>query len=491
MVAIQLGSRLELFADDHLIETIEGDALLRLHQPVPRERVLTHDAAWEGTGSGYHTVIKDGDLYRMYYRGWHLEVAGASLRTDRHPPYACLAESRDGIHWRKRELGLVEFGGSKANNIILQGLGTHNFAPFLDANPDCDADARFKALAGVKSEGGLFLFKSADGIRWSLMAEEPVITDGAFDSQNVAFWDPELGKYRAYWRIFTGGGTSGKEWKPKGVRAIRTATSGDLIHWSGQEDLDYVDSPAEHLYTNQVSAYHRAPHIQIGFPTRYVDRGWSDVMRALPDLENRELRAVPEQRLGTAVTEGLFMAGRDGVVFKRWNEALLRPGVERPGTWNYGQQYIACNVVETASALPGAPPELSLYAGEDYWIGSGSALRRYTLRLDGFVSVSAPMRGGRLATKVLTFEGSVLQLNMATSAAGSVRVEVERPDGTPIDGFALGDCEDVFGDAISRRVTWTNGVDLSSFQGQPVRLCFELRDADLYAFRFTEACAEA
>ena len=81
----------------------------------------------------------------------------------------------------------------------------------------------------------------------------------------------------------------------------------------------------------------------------------------------------------------------------------MRPGIEREGTWNYGQQYIAWHLVETKSSLPGAPSELSLYAGESYWTGNSSALRRYTLRLDGFASVSSPMKGGELLTKPLIF----------------------------------------------------------------------------------------
>ena len=56
----------------------------------------------------------------------------------------------------------------------------------------------------------------------------------------------------------------------------------------------------------------------------------------------------------SALTEGLLMASRDGVNFERWNEAFLRPGPERPGTWLYGQQYIAWRAVETQSSLPGA-----------------------------------------------------------------------------------------------------------------------------------------
>ena len=51
------------------------------------------------------------------------------------------------------------------------------------------------------------------------------------------------------------------------------------------------------------------------------------------------------KRYGTAITEGPPMASRDGVRFKRWNEAFLRPGIERPDTWNYGHQYIAWHAV--------------------------------------------------------------------------------------------------------------------------------------------------
>ncbi len=112
-------------------------------------------------------------------------------------------------------------------------------------------------------------------------------------------------------------------------------------------------------------------------------------MKALPLLEHRKLRSSSTERYGTAITEALVMARRDGVRFKRWNEAFLRPGPQRPDAWHYGQQYIAWQVVETKSALPGAANEFSLYASESYWTGTGSALRRYTLRLDGFVSVSA------------------------------------------------------------------------------------------------------
>ncbi|MEO6785158.1 MAG: hypothetical protein ABI318_03405, partial [Chthoniobacteraceae bacterium] len=105
-------------------------------------------------------------------------------------------------------------------------------------------------------------------------------------------------------------------------------------------------------------------------------------------------------------------------------------------------------------------------------------------RLDGFVSVNAPMRGGELLTKPITFTGSKLALNFSSSAAGSIRVEIQDADGKALPGFALDDCEETFGDAIARIVTWKNGADVSSLAGKPVRLRFVLKDADLFALRF-------
>ena len=481
---IAIGSRRELFVDDHLIASLR-EARRELQHPVPREIALTHDAPWEGAGSGYHTVIKDGDLFRLYYRGSPLGVVDGRLIAG--PEVYCYAESRDGIHFQRPELGLHEHGGSTKNNIILTGIGTHNFAPFLDQRLACPPESRFKALGGLPSEGGLFAFHSADGIRWSRMREEPVVTEGAFDSQNLAFWDPTAGVYRAYFRTFTSGITTGKVWKPAGFRAIRTATSKDFLHWENQADLVYPqDALAEHLYTNQVAPYFRAPHLLIGFPTRYIERGWSDAMRALPQLAEREQRAAGHLRYGTALTEGLLMASRDGVHFQRWSEAFLRPGPERPETWNYGHQFIAWHAVPTPSSLPGAEPEMSIYAGEGSWTGDSNALRRYTLRLDGFVSVTAPMSGGELLTKPLTFQGDQLQLNLATSAAGEIRVELQDEAGQPIPGFTLDDCPPLFGDALARTVTWKQGADVSSLAGKTVRLRFLLRDADLFALQFVQ-----
>lgn len=493
---VDIAQRRELFVDRQLIDRQSGSAALRLHHPQPREISLVHDAPWEGTGSGYHSVFQDSRLYRMFYKAYNLDVSTGKLRGDSHPGFTCYAESDDGIRWRKPALNLNEFQGSKANNIVLASgpMGPLNLdaahpAICKDENPAAPPNARYKACirsADPKAHG-LIALQSPDGFHWTPMAPRPVITNGAFDSQNLAFWDPFHKQYRAYWRTFTAGVTTGETWKPDGLRAIRTATSQDFVHWDHSADLTYTNSPAQQLYTNQIKPYHRAPHLLIGFPTRYVERPWSPSLNALPELDHRRQRSAASPRLGTALSEALLMASRDGVEFHRWNEAFLAPGPERPGTWNYGHQYIAWHLVETQSPLGGAPNELSLYASESYWTGNSSEVRRYALRLDGFVSVNAGADGGELLTHPLRFEGKHLHLNFATSASGAILVEIQNAEGQPIPGYTAANCDEVFGDAVDRLVTWNGSPDLGKLAGAAIRLRFTLKDADLYAYRFQTA----
>ena len=66
-----------------------------------------------------------------------------------------------------------------------------------------------------------------------------------------------------------------------------------------------------------------------------------------------------------------------------------------------------------------------------------------------------------------------------------IMVEIQDATGNPIPGFALADCPDHFGDTIARQMQWKKGADVSSLAGQPVRLRFVLKDADLYSFKFS------
>lgn len=436
---LELGSRLELFVDDFLIDKLSGAAALHLHKPAPKEVVLVTDQPWEGNTCAYYTIFQDGDKYRMYFRGSHYDE---KTRKAAHREVTCYAESKDGIHWMRPDLGLFEFEGTKKNNIVWDGVGTHNFTPFKDANPACPPDARYRALGSGGGKKGLYAFKSVDGIHWQLLQPEPVITVGAFDSQNLAFWDPHARLYREYHRGFQ-----------NGVRDIMTSTSKDFVVWTKPEFLKYPGAPKEHLYTNAVQPYPRAPHLLLGFPTRF-----------LPE---------PKQQ-----TEPTFMTSRDGQTFHRWAEAVIPRTAPKDRDGNRSN-YMTWGLVQ----LPGNNKEYSVYATEAYYTGPDSRVRRFTYRVDGFVSVRAPS-AGELVTRPFTFTGKKLVVNVATAKKGSVQVEIQSAAGKPLDAFHLQDCVPVTTDAIAHTVAWKQGVNLSKLAGQTVRLRFQLTNADLFSLQF-------
>ena len=445
-MAIDIGSRRELFVDTTLVDSLTGHIHQHLHEPIDRGLVLNHNAPWEGTTSGYNTTIRDGVRFRMYYRGWNFDEHS---KKEDFEACSCVAESADGITWSKLSLDIIERDGSTDNNIILETDHlTHNFAPFLDSNPD--ASYRYRGVGRGIGEQiyNLFAMHSDDGLNWASTYEHRMALDGKFDSQNVSFWDPNASAYRIYFRDLE-----------RGHRAIKTATSPDFVTWSDAPFLTYEGSPADtHLYTSQIAPYYRAPHIYFGFPTRFIqERG--------------------------QITEGLFMSSRDGEHFTRFEEAFIRPGLN-PNKWGNRCNYTWYGLIETESDVEGAPREISLFTDEKYYTGQPVGTRRHSIRVDGFVSMQAGMSGGEVTTKPLTFSGSTLEVNVSTSAAGALRVAILDEDEREREGYGLEDSDEFFGDAIDQVLSWKESSDLSSLAGRRVRLRFALRDADLYSFRF-------
>ncbi|MBO7687107.1 MAG: hypothetical protein J6V72_12020, partial [Kiritimatiellae bacterium] len=127
-----------------------------------------------------------------------------------------------------------------------------------------------------------------------------------------------------------------------------------------------------------------------------------------------------------------------------------------------------------------------------YSLEAPNRLRRMTIRLDGFVSVHAPWRGGTLTTKPLTFaaapggKATRLLLNASTSGAGFIRCEIRDAAGTPIPGFTLAEAKEVYGDEIDLAMAWKGGADVKALASKPVTLHFEMKDADIYSYCFGE-----
>ena len=452
-----IGTQRQLFLDKFWISN-SNEVFRKLHPPKKLETVLEREKPWEQGSVSYMGTMRDGDKFRAYYRCRELpsrEETEKQVTKGNDGEITAYQESDDGIHWEKPNLGIMEYEGSKDNNIVWMGPGA-NMAPFKDRNPNTPENERYKALVRKKD---LWALVSADGLNWRLMQEDPISTDGPFDSFNISFWDPWREEYVAYTR-----GTAGNEGDFfGGVRWIRRTTSKDFRNWTPLEDIDAGDTPFEHLYTNACVAYERAPGTYLMFPSRFV-----------PDREPK-----PDWPGGAGVSDIVFMSSRDGINFDRsFMEALIRPGSDR-NNWHERGLYIDPGLFETS------PTELSMY-GSEHWRLPTIRIVRYTFRMDGFVSLNANYSGGEVVTNPFVFDGQQLELNYSTSAVGSVKVEIQDDNGIPIPGFSLNDCPEMFADLIDGKVTWKNGENVSRLAGKSVRLRFALKDADLYAFKFNK-----
>lgn len=445
-----IGNNRQLFVDDFWIAESNGVQRL-LHEPQRRQVALNPEHPWETGGLSYLTAFYDQGKIRGWYR------ADPIIQDSDFNSITCYAESDDGIHWTKPDLGLVEFQGSKNNNIVWTDPGI-NLAPFKDANPKASKDQQYKAI--IRDKRTVLALASPDGIHWQLMQPDPILTDYPFDSLNLAFWDTWRQQYVAYCRGIAGQGSSDFF---EGVRWIRRSTSPDFINWSPLENINCGDTPWEHFYTNSCIQYQRAPGTYLMFPSRFIHERTPD----------------PNWTYDTGVSDIVFMSSRDGINFDRsFMEAFIRPGLDF-GNWHDRGIYFEVGVLQTANT------ELSMYGMENAHLDT-QRIRRYTLRIDGFVSVRGGYAGGEFTTPPLVFSGGQLELNYSTSAVGAVEVEIQDVNGVPQTGFSREEFAERYGDEIEGVVKWDGGSDLGALAGKPVRLRFILKDADLYAFKFNE-----
>ena len=490
---LDVGSSLELAVDPRWIDSID-EARLEQKTPVPREVVM------QGSGEfGYLSVLKDGDVYRMYHR---------TVRPGNDPDgheFFCYLESRDGIRWSKPNLDLFTIPGLDARNAITEenmakpGDGdpdhtpciSHNLRPFLDTRPDVPESERFKALGGgfnsYAPTAGFWALVSADGIHWRKLQKEWVIdrsnwATGTDSTPACTFWSESEQKYVAYIRIRVDPENPAKG-KVQGLRWIGRLTSEDFINWSKVTPMKPLKSDPDpgqiagrrmHYYTNETQPYFRNRDLLIATPTRYFEGtvfSKEQLAKMSPEMRKHQEEA------SVGYTDSVLMTTRPGELSYRqpFAEAFLRPGPDIRN-WSNRSTYAHVRFVPTSES------EMSFWA--KHGRGSYAHVRRYTLRIDGFASVRSPLVGGSVTTRPLKFTGERLVINYSTSGAGSVRVEIQDESGAPVPGFSLADSVRQVGDAIEQAVRWESGSDVGKLSGRTIRLRFVLHDADLYAFRF-------
>lgn len=485
--AIDIADRLELFVDKHLIDRLDNTHLL-LHEPVSGGVVIRIDKPWEGPANCGMSVIDAGDQLLMYYRGWALTDAGDENGI------GCVAESRDGgATWTKPILNLVKRPDWLDNNIIATEDGTPRFAfpctPWIDTRPGVPAAERIKMIQSEPVSGEkhtamvdpagpkrLVFWASADGFSFRKLDPQPhMVSDlrNCFDGGNTLFWSEVEQQYLLYYRWYEG------EWG-RGRRSMARTTSRDLMTWTPSVPMTYGDTPCEQFYVNNTQPYFRAPHLYIAPAARFMQgrRAVTTTQAAQAGL----VHSIGSTRWDWSgdCSDGVLLTSRAGstVYDRTFMETFIRPG---PG---YGHWISRTNYPLTG-ILPAGPGRIQIFVSRRY-LQDAWHIERLLLRADGFASISAPWAGGEMVTKPFTFTGNEFEINYRTGAPGFVRIEIQDVHGMPIPGYTLDDCPEVIGDEIERTVEWKQGPDVSRIAGQPVRLRFVMKDANLFSMRFKQ-----
>ena len=253
--ALEIGAKKQLFIDDLLIDQALG-VCRTLNQPAKYvgNPIMIPLYPWEGRLELYGTVWRDPDgSFRMWYQGMGgmgiahmgLDLRGTPfefLNFDLQNLHCsiCFATSEDGIHWKRPNMGLVEFGGTTDNNVLIPDAA---FANVIEDTRDPDPDRLYKSLffeardwdpRGTPNTGeGVSVAFSPDGLRWTKYPGNPVITR-ASDSHMLLGWDDLAGSYVAYARPTTQEGNT--------TRRIGRSTSDDFINWTDPQEVLVPDS---------------------------------------------------------------------------------------------------------------------------------------------------------------------------------------------------------------------------------------------------------
>ena len=465
-----------------------------------RNPLLRGDKPWEpNVSNGYPNVTYDEhkQLYECWYSPWIVCKATASIPREkrkyvpslvdegasdgsesRRIPYipdavssqphptresgVCYATSRDGIHWRKPELGIAELNGSTKNNIVFSAhtiphmatspdlkpsvnRGPHGAGVFRDLR-ESDPAKRYKMVFRdyAVSEPEKFYVSvafSLDGLHWKPV---PCPETGAHgDTHNNAFWAPELQKYVLITRLWDNG------------RCVGRCESEDFVNWTKAEVV------LRGIYSMPVFRY---AGIYLGFPAIYAGGG------------------------GRVHTELAWSS--DTIEWHRISLGKpLIANAKEMGLYDWGCVFASTPIF--------SENEIRMYyMGDPHthhsWRGSGLCLA--SLRPDGFAGYepAADETPAIITTNPLVCSGQMLRISADVRGGGSIRVMlVDERDKELAASIAVTSQPEkwkwpyeINTEYTDKTVEWIDGRDFSVMNGKVVRLKFVLKDAKLYSFSF-------
>lgn len=479
---IPVGDRACLFLDDHFIAAQSG--LKRTWHPgKPHARPAIEPAhPWEHWPCLWGSCFFDPQdkRFRMYYQStlYPSGAPGVSFRD-----LVCYAESEDGRTWVRPKLGLVEFAGSRENNILFDYAGVA--CAFVDPLAKAPAE-RLKmcayVLKGSKATGGqagLCWFGSADGTRWSFLGrlEAPAHArpeESAYVDQFQVTWDPLRERYLGHWRAMSRHALA--EAKDGRRRAIGLTHSRELLRgWAPAELVVKADDEDD----RKAAGFGRDPKAP-DWAELYTMPMWNYGNHYLGLVT---LFCLVDGKDGNGGGDLQFCYSNDGA---RWHR---QPGRQTAVAPSGAAGLFPCFAQFNPPLEVG--DELWIYYSENNGVHgvspfakSDGKIRAAAWRRDGFVSLDAGDRA-TLTTKPLAFEGKRLLLNVKALKGGGVRVAILGADGKPRPGLGAEDCDPLRGDQVRGVVSWGGRSDLSALRGHAVRLRLELSRASVYGFRFS------
>ncbi len=482
-----------LFFDTRHIDSLES-AKLTMNPPEKRGPCMVIEKDWELGVHRASTILFWNGEYRLYYSG--------SLGEHESTRTLAFAVSKDGITWERPDLGVVEFNGSRANNICeVRGGRPHETCVFIDpTGPD---EHRFKVVCHRPFEG-MFLLSSPDGIHFK-RAEGLLLPFGT-DNHMTAFYDESIGRYRIYCR----GGDRDREimgWKgsrmvvygetddmfrpipydanapdPSDYGIERPGPDGDIVRplpginkeLPAVMKMDSLDPPEADMY--QPAAVHYAPGAYLAFPTLYYH---------YPGTDQGGFR-------NDGILDIQFAASRDGVLWTRdFRGSYVRldlpdgPCTKQmhmlvgmvPHQYTLSQYYVGSRRSHGEGRTEDNPKGIGFHEPK---MGDPLALR-LEQRVDGFVSVDTDYTGGSLLTALFIVQSPEIKLNIDTSASGVARAALLDETGREVPGCRLEESDRIQGNDTTYVLSWRGGRDVSHLVGRQVRLLVKSRNTKLFA----------
>ncbi len=453
-IKLQRGA-VEHFFDDTFVASKRKITRRWLPAKINPFPAIEPDRPWEHRALTLYgtSMAQPGGPYRLYYTNW---------APSKSPSAVFLAVSDDGFRWTKPELGVVDWQGSRANNIVISPEW-HNDGPSVLYDPTDPARpykcVAFQADSMIDVWGkrwGLYGYESADGVNWS--PTDPAMILRAGDRTNLMATRPG-GQYVMYTRhpdMMT----------DAGLRAIYRSESSDFAHWSEPEMVlapDLAEEPDVEYYGMSV----------------FERNGW---LLGLLEVWRSAVDAIEVQ----------LVFSRDG---RSWQHPYPREPFIAP-TCDWNRKWNSC-----ASNGPIIVNEqMVFYFGGRFVSHHYDSAQQHgcigyaSLPIDRFCALEATA-GGQFTTPAIEWPGGGLVVNCDTRESfdshpgirdGEITVEVLDQFGSPLPDWS-GDSKATFSanthmrcEVFSGAVNWPGGRTLDELRGKVICLRFGLRHARLF-----------